>query len=320
MHMKGRRHRLQYKKKVQPDLEVKVKPSMHQRKLAEAKAQRMMVRDEMWARRRMHEGMEEEERAYWEGGADWWPRGPLPPHMHHHHHGMGMGGYNNVGRRPETSDDRHVLAKHALIYPEEQELQQIQRCVSHTERALKSLSDALAERTHKNQAGKAGVKTEEKKDDKPEGKEDGRDNQLFSFMGEGEGGGCASGATAGASAGGAAPTASEAGGGRALKGVMRVGLLAKGLLLRGDRDVRLVVLCHDRPTVTLLKRSPGEDSKYRVELLPAEGGVQVSDGSVSVLVSLTAAVVRDPPVAMSSVYTGCRGRGLGALAPRAMSQ
>lgn len=35
---------------------------------------------------------------------------------------------------------------------------------------------------------------------------------------------------------------------------MRVGLLAKGLLLRGDRDVRLVVLCHDRPTVTLLKR------------------------------------------------------------------
>lgn len=40
---------------VQPDLEVKVKPSMHQRKLAEAKAQRMMVRDEMWARRRMHD-------------------------------------------------------------------------------------------------------------------------------------------------------------------------------------------------------------------------------------------------------------------------
>ncbi|KAL4717363.1 hypothetical protein ACJJTC_017250, partial [Scirpophaga incertulas] len=55
MHMKGRRHRLQYKKKVQPDLEVKVKPSMHQRKLAEAKAQRMMVRDEIWARRRMHD-------------------------------------------------------------------------------------------------------------------------------------------------------------------------------------------------------------------------------------------------------------------------
>lgn len=58
-------------------------------------------------------------------------------------------------------------------------------------------------------------------------------------MGEGE-------AAGGAGAGGE--------GVRALKGVMRVGLLAKGLLLRGDRDVRLVVLCHDRPTVTLLKR------------------------------------------------------------------
>ncbi|XP_028171166.1 zinc finger RNA-binding protein 2 [Ostrinia furnacalis] len=291
MHMKGRRHRLQYKKKVQPDLEVKVKPSMHQRKLAEAKAQRMMVRDELWARRRMHDGMEEEERGYWDGGAEpWWPRGPLPPHHHHHHHhGMGMP-YGPVGRRPETSDDRHVLAKHADIYPPEPQLQDIQRAVSHTEKALKSLSDALADQAKpKAQTpAKAQVKTEEKKDDKPEGKEDGRDNQLFSFMGEGEGAG-----------------ASE--GGRALKGVMRVGLLAKGLLLAGDARVRLVVLCHARPTVTLLKRvaadlplhlqrarGPGEEPKYKVELLPAEGAVQVSDGTVSVLVSLTSAVMREP--------------------------
>lgn len=40
---------------VQPDLVVNVKPSMHQRKLAEQKAQRMLVREELWARRRMHE-------------------------------------------------------------------------------------------------------------------------------------------------------------------------------------------------------------------------------------------------------------------------
>ncbi|XP_045500992.1 zinc finger RNA-binding protein isoform X1 [Colias croceus] len=300
MHMKGRRHRLQYKKKVQPDLEVKVKPSMHQRKLAEAKAQRMLVRDEMWARRRMHEGMDDEERAYWEGGAEaWWARGPLPPHMHHHHHGMGMG-YGGVGRRPETSDDRHVLARHAEIYPEEGELQHIQRAVSHTEKALKSLSDALADLARpKGQPAKPPVKPEDKKEDKPEGKEDGRDNQLFSFMGEGES------TAGGAGAGGAA--AGE-GGARALKGVMRVGLLAKGLLLRHDRDVRLVVLCHDRPTVTLLKRvaadlpahlarlkqGTSDDPKYKVDLLPAEGAVQVSDGNVNVLVSLTSAVMREP--------------------------
>ncbi|XP_047505610.1 zinc finger RNA-binding protein isoform X5 [Pieris napi] len=304
MHMKGRRHRLQYKKKVQPDLEVKVKPSMHQRKLAEAKAQRMLVRDEMWARRRMHEGMEDEERAYWEGGAEaWWARGPLPPHMHHHHHGMGMGmGFASMGRRPETSDDRHVVARHADIYPEEQELQQIQRVVSHTEKALKSLSDALADQALAKGSAKPSPKVEDKKDEKPEGKEDGRDNQLckmsrrrFSFMGEGEGGGGES---------GAGPAGAPS---RALKGVMRVGLLAKGLLLRGDRDVRLVVLCHDRPTVTLLKRvaadlpghlqrvkTPGDEAKYKVELLPAEGAVQVSEGAVHVLVSLTSAVMREP--------------------------
>lgn len=62
--------------------------------------------------------------------------------------------------------------------------------------------------------------------------------RRFSFVMEGEAG-----------AGGGAEAAP-----RALKGVMRVGLLAKGLLLKGDRDVRLVVLCHDRPTITLLKR------------------------------------------------------------------
>ncbi|XP_026740930.1 zinc finger RNA-binding protein isoform X3 [Trichoplusia ni] len=291
MHMKGRRHRLQYKKKVQPDLEVKVKPSMHQRKLAEAKAQRMMVRDEMWARRRMHDGMEEEERMYWEGGLEaWWARP-------HHHHALAPG-YPPPARRPETSDDRHVLAKHADIYPPDAQLQDIQRAVSHTEKALKSLSDALADQARPKgpNAAKASAKPDDKKDDKPEGKEDGRDNQLFSFACEGEAG-------AGAGAG---PGAGEAGA-RALKGVMRVALLAKGLLLKGDRDVRLVVLCHDRPTVTLLKRvaadlpahlakvkGGADEPRYKVELLAAEGAVSVSDGGVAVLVSLTSAVMREP--------------------------
>lgn len=120
----------------------------------------------------------------------------------------------------------------------------------------------------------------------------------FSFGGEGEAAnGGASDSTACGGAGGAQ---------RALKGVMRVGLLAKGLLLKGDRDVRLVVLCHDRPTVTLLKRvaadlpahlarvKGSDDLKYRVELLPTEGAVLVTDGTVNVRVALTSAVMRDP--------------------------
>lgn len=44
MHMKGRRHRLQYKKKVNPELVVEVKPSLRQRKLQEEKLRRQQVR------------------------------------------------------------------------------------------------------------------------------------------------------------------------------------------------------------------------------------------------------------------------------------
>lgn len=35
---------------------------------------------------------------------------------------------------------------------------------------------------------------------------------------------------------------------------MRVGLVAKGLLLKGDLDLELVLLCKDKPTSTLLKK------------------------------------------------------------------
>lgn len=42
MHMKGRRHRLQYKKKVNPDLVVDVKPSMRSRKIHEEKMRRQV--------------------------------------------------------------------------------------------------------------------------------------------------------------------------------------------------------------------------------------------------------------------------------------
>lgn len=48
-------------------------------------------------------------------------------------------------RRPDSSDDRHVIARHAEIYPKEEELQAVQRIVSHTEKALKFVSDHLAD-------------------------------------------------------------------------------------------------------------------------------------------------------------------------------
>ena len=41
---------------------------------------------------------------------------------------------------------------------------------------------------------------------------------------------------------------------RSLRGVMRVGLVAKGLLLKGDLDLELVLLCKEKPTIMLLKK------------------------------------------------------------------
>lgn len=41
---------------------------------------------------------------------------------------------------------------------------------------------------------------------------------------------------------------------RMLKGVVRVGILAKGLVLRGDHSVQLTLLCSKKPTHSLLQR------------------------------------------------------------------
>ena len=76
------------------------------------------------------------------------------------------------------------------------------------------------------QANSDGVKKEEgdkKKNATPTPKEDGSDGNLFSFQKEKEDS-------------------------RILRGVMRVGNLAKGLLLSGDNHVCLVVLCAEKPT------------------------------------------------------------------------
>lgn len=236
MHMKGRRHRLQYKKKVQPDLVVDFKPNPRQRRMAEAKAQRAVLQAEYWNRQRNMGGGEEgeDDNMYWderrrfEDEFDYmgWQRGGFPgprgPHMRLPHPSFfGM----LPGRRPESSDDRHVVARHAEIYPKEEELQTIQRIVSHTERALKFVSDALTDKntvspiaTNGNGTAKsidnkttttaatvATGKIDDPTDKDAKTKEDGRDNQMFSFQKDTEGGIV-----------------------RILKGVMRVGLLAKG--------------------------------------------------------------------------------------------
>ncbi|XP_069948555.1 zinc finger RNA-binding protein isoform X3 [Cherax quadricarinatus] len=293
MHMKGRRHRLQYKKKVNPELVVEVKPSLRQRKVQEEKLRRQQLREEMWRRREEERLLEEEERWYWEERRryeeeceylDWcrrYPRGPpgpppmMPPGMPRPPFMPGMPPMMPM-RRPDSSDDRHVLAKHAEIYPKEEELGAIQKIVSNTEKALKMVSDYLAEvDAPKEQQVKPKAKKE--KEDDSKGEDDKKDGEK-----------------------------KEDGPPRMLKGVMRVGILAKGLLLRGDTNVQLVVLCGDKPTRTLLDRVADNlpkqlavvamEDKYDIQRVVEEAALvvqNIGEQRISVNVTLTSPIMRE---------------------------
>ncbi|KAK3870153.1 hypothetical protein Pcinc_024583 [Petrolisthes cinctipes] len=299
MHMKGRRHRLQYKKKVNPELVVEVKPSLRQRKLQEEKLRRQQLREEMWRRREEERLLEEEERWYWEERRryeeeceylDWcrrYPRGPpgpppmMPPGMPRPPFMPGMPPMMPM-RRPDSSDDRHVLAKHAEIYPKEEELGAIQKIVSNTEKALKMVSDYLAEvDAPKDQHIKPKAKKEKEKEEVAKDDDDKKDGQIFGDK-------------------------KEDGPPRMLKGVMRVGILAKGLLLRGDASVQLVVLCGDKPTRTLLDRVADNlpkqlavvapEDKYDIQRVVEEAALvvqNIGEQRISVNVTLTSPIMRE---------------------------
>lgn len=74
-------------------------------------------------------------------------------------------------------------------------------------------------------------------------------------------------------------------------------------MLQGDSVVQLVVLCAEKPTSTVLKRvvnelplqlkKISEEQKYSVTMAPVEGAVLVTDGSISVKVSLTSPLLRE---------------------------
>ncbi|XP_077835426.1 zinc finger RNA-binding protein 2 isoform X1 [Macaca mulatta] len=255
LHVRGRRHRLQYRKKVNPDLPIAMEPSSRARKLLEERMrkQRRLAEERLEQLRRWHvERRRLEEEPSQDAPSDWAhsllmgrPEPPTSTQL-------------QPGRRPASSDDRHVMCKHATIYPTEQELLAVQRAVSHAERALKLVSDTLAE---EDQGG-----------------------------GEEEGGKRSS----------VAPPA------RVLKGVMRVGILAKGLLLRGDRNVRLALLCSKKPTHSLLRRIAQQlprqlqmvtEDEYEVSSDP-EANIVISsceEPRMQVTVSITSPLMREDP-------------------------
>uniref|UniRef100_A0A3Q2Q1M4 Spermatid perinuclear RNA-binding protein-like n=1 Tax=Fundulus heteroclitus TaxID=8078 RepID=A0A3Q2Q1M4_FUNHE len=145
--------------------------------------------------------------------------------------------------RSFANDDRHVMAKHASVYPAPEELEAVQALVSTVEAALKKVSDWMD-----------GLKSSS-------GKTPGRDD---------------------AEDGDAAETKSD--GASVLCGVTRVGLVAKGLLIKGDMNLELVLMCREKPTKVLLYTISANlplqiqtmtDDRYEVRSCVSEAAIQV---------------------------------------------
>ncbi|KAI5223501.1 zinc finger RNA-binding protein 2 [Manis pentadactyla] len=266
-HVRGRRHQLQYKQKVNSDLLIEVKPSNRIQKLLEEKIRKrkQLTKKRLEEMRRWHAEMRRFDLCRKQQ-----EEGPQVQDKHPEHSPPDQSTLPLTSRpgappskplpvrQQESSSDRHVMYKHATIYPTEEELLAIQKAISHSERALKLVSDMLVQESPRSP--------------------------------EQEGGECGG-------------TDSSA---RALKGVMRVGLLAKGLLLRGDRTVQLILLCSRKPTRPLLQRITQQlalqlpmvtEDKYEVSSDP-EANIVISsceEPRMRVTVSVTSPLMREDP-------------------------
>eukprot|EP00071_Canis_lupus_P046024 XP_022279581.1 spermatid perinuclear RNA-binding protein isoform X3 [Canis lupus familiaris] len=167
--------------------------------------------------------------------------------------------------RSFANDDRHVMVKHSTIYPSPEELEAVQNMVSTVECALKHVSDWLDE-TNK------GTKTEGEIEVK-------KDEAVDAY--------------------------SKDQGGRTLCGVMRIGLVAKGLLIKDDMDLELVLMCKDKPTETLLNTVKDNlpiqiqkltEEKYQVEQCVDEASIIIrntKEPTLTLKVILTSPLIRD---------------------------
>uniref|UniRef100_A0A672Z1B4 Uncharacterized protein n=1 Tax=Sphaeramia orbicularis TaxID=375764 RepID=A0A672Z1B4_9TELE len=154
--------------------------------------------------------------------------------------------------RSFANDDRHVMAKHASIYPAPEELEAVQTMVSTVEGALKKVSDWM----------------------------DGLWNELRSDA--------------------LTPAVAPA-----LCGVTRVGLVAEGLLIKGDLDLELVLMCRDKPTKVLLYTVSANlplqiqtmtDDRYEVHSCVPEAAIRVcrtTDPRLTLKVTLSSLAMRD---------------------------
>ncbi|KAL5481951.1 hypothetical protein EMCRGX_G022227 [Ephydatia muelleri] len=283
-HVKGRRHRLNYKKQYQPDLKVQLtkmqkKDQDKRRKMYEQRAGKgdqappggqpgagggakpPMDVDELRRQeqselaklrgQRLQPAPVEEpmgyEQEYYRG--EWSEPYPPPPVA------LPLPGPKLPPRNPH--DDKLVLNKHSVVFPQEAELEAVKSVTDDVIKALKGISDDLL-----NEKTKSSGSSE-------------KDESL-----------------------------------RNLKGAMPVGSYALNLQLRGEHHSELVLMCAEKPTVSILhtvtdqlktklESFTGQTNTYSVTEKPETASVSVSskvgDYTVNVTVTLTAASMRDDP-------------------------
>uniref|UniRef100_A0A8C9VJY2 Zinc finger RNA-binding protein n=1 Tax=Scleropages formosus TaxID=113540 RepID=A0A8C9VJY2_SCLFO len=262
MHLKGRRHRLQYKKKVNPDLQVEVKPSIRARKIQEEKMRKQMQKEEYWRRREEEERWRMEMRRYEE---DMYWRRMEEEHHWEERRRVPDGGYPQGPPGPPGL----LGVRPGLPLPQPQGS------------VVCSLVHRITKYNRKHLL--RGVQNSEVM------------SQLCSLVTEPF-----------------HPVISP----RALKGVMRVGVLAKGLLLRGDKNVSLVLLCSERPRKDLLARIsellPKQLEAVTPEKYEVKGSLQeaaivltsCAEPKMQVTITLTSPVVREENMREGDVTTG----------------
>ncbi|XP_072311429.1 spermatid perinuclear RNA-binding protein isoform X2 [Eucyclogobius newberryi] len=185
--------------------------------------------------------------------------------------------------RSFSNDDRHVMAKHSTIYPSSAELEAVQTLVSTVECALKHVSDWLDQSSGEvcNQDDGQPADSAEREEAEPS------KDAAAEAEEPGEG------------------YRHPSGGGGVLCGVMRIGLVAKGLLIKGDMELELVLMCRDKPTQTLLDTVchslPAQiqkltQEKYEVTSCLPEAAILIqttTDPKLNLKITLTSPAMRD---------------------------
>ncbi|XP_072514225.1 spermatid perinuclear RNA-binding protein isoform X1 [Salminus brasiliensis] len=185
------------------------------------------------------------------------------------------------------NDDRHVMAKHSTIYPSSEDLEAVQSLVSTVECALKHVSDWLdqSQGSQSNQpsAPEEEAEAETEAEASADESAEGSTNEGSSNSSSGSG----------------------ADGGRVLCGVVRIGLVAKGLLIKDDMDLELVLMCRERPTQTLLStvcdNLPQQmekltEEKYEVQCCIPEAAILIrstAEPKLTLKVTLTSPQIRE---------------------------